>query len=492
MNLPLLTRKEPSLKVKMLAIGAGGLQRALTHEYVHDLIKMGKYKGGIFIGQPRHSSKAKVLNQQGGLYHIVTFNTQGIGSIKLIESVVGASALSTREGREEFLSQVKNDLDLILVGVTEAGVEKGQIGMDILTETLFGYFSEHGSKSTISVMDTDNLKGNGEIVRDIQEEYAREKENPSYLSWLENNVDFLDEMGDRVVPDSSTVPETIKEEAKKRIGKEDHLITYTEKMPEQWSLVIRDARGRLRVPFSELTDKGVVVTRDNIEPYHNWKLRLLNSVHIPFITHLAQLSGYKKINAAANDPIIKPYLKAVVCGNARIVEKDIPIEGEDAVKYALGFVKRISQLEDDAVRVNINHTLKLRERIAPTILSKHYPGADEEFKDKLAFALATVFRYLTPLRRDGDTYLGKDDLGTTYHFTDPNPTIPELLMGIWGKDEKYIKKKIKQIFENFSLWTPPGSPEKIHLSSNENCLKRVIDFYQRMIGEEKALDILRK
>jgi mannitol-1-phosphate/altronate dehydrogenase len=57
--------------------------------------------------------------------------------------------------------------------------------------------------------------------------------NNSYLSWLENNVDFPDEMGDGVVPHLSAVPEIIKQEARKRIGKEDHLITYTEKMPEQ-------------------------------------------------------------------------------------------------------------------------------------------------------------------------------------------------------------------------------------------------------------------
>ena len=492
MSLPLLTRKKPSLEVKILAIGAGGLQRALTHEYIHDLIKMAKYKGGIFIGQPRHSSKAEAFSQQGGLYHVVTFNVRGVTGIKLIESVVGASALSRGEGREQFLNQVKNDLDLILVGVTEAGVRKGLTGMDILAETLLGYFGEHGPKSTISVMDTDNLKGNGQMVRDIQKEYAREKENPSYLSWLENKVDFLDEMGDRVVPDPAAVPEAIKEEAKKRIGKEDHLITYTEKMPEQWSLVIRDARGRLRVPFSELTHRGVIVTRGSINSYHNWKLRLLNSVHIPFITHLAQLSGYKKINAAANDPVIKEYLRTVVCGNAQIVEKDIPIEGEDAAKYALSFVKRISELEDDPVRVNINHTLKLRERIAPTIISKHYTTASEEFKDKLAFALATVFRYLSPLERDGNTYSGKDDLGNIYPFTDANPTIPELLMGARREDKEQIENRIRQIFEDSSLWTPPGSKEKIDLSSNDDCLRRVIGFYQRMIGGQKVLDILRK
>ena len=497
MSLPLLTRKPPSLKVKILAIGAGGLQRALTHEYIHDLIKMGKYNGGIFIGQPIYSSqlgwvRAETFNEQGGLYHVVTFNARGVREIKLIESVVGASDLFTQKGREEFLSQTKNDLDLILVGVTEAGIKRGQIGMKILAETLFRYFSQHGRESNISVIDTDNLKNNGQILRAIQLEYAKEKGDSSYLSWFENNVDFLEEIGDRVVPNSRAVPEAIKKEARKRIGKEDRLATYTEKMPQQWSLVLGDPKGRLRVPFSELASRGVVVTRGNIDSCHNWKLRLVNSVHVPFITHLAQLSGYKKINQAANDPIIKPYLEAVVCGNARIVEKDIPIEGEDAVKYALSFVERISILEDDVARVNINHTLKLRERIAPTIISKHYTAAFERFKDKLAFALAAVFRYLTPLSQDEDTYRGKDDLGASYYFTDPDPTISGLLMGSRGKGKEYIKKKIREIFEDFSLWTPPGSEQKINLSNNEDCLRRVIGFYERMIKGERALDILRK
>ncbi|MFQ5834852.1 MAG: hypothetical protein ACE5HR_02865 [bacterium] len=491
-NVPPLTRKSPHLKVKILAIGAGGLQRALTHEWIHDLIKAGKYDGGIFVGQPRHTSTAEALNQQGGLYHVVTFNTSGVTGIKLIESVVGASSLSTPEGKEKFLSHVKGNLDLILVGVTEAGVRKGQIGMDVLDETLFRYFSQHGSDSTIAVMDTDNLRGNGKILRDIQLEYAKERGIDSYIFWLENQVDFLDEMGDRVVPNPAAVPEVIREEARRKIGKEDLLATYTEAMPERWSLVISDPRRRLRVPFSELAHRGVIVIAGSIDSYHDWKLRLVNSVHVPFISHLAQLSGYKRINDAANDPLIRPYLLTVVEGNARIVEKDIPIEGENAVKYALSFVERISSLEDDATRININHTLKLRERISGTIISPHYAAALEDFKDKLAFAIATVFRYLTAVNQGKDAWVGRTDTGATYQFTDPNPTIPTLLIGTMGKSKEWVEKKIRQIFYDYSLWTPPGSKQKVNLSGNPDCMKRAANFYHRMVNGEKALDIIRR
>ena len=59
---------------KILAIGAGGLQRALTHEFVHILNQRNLYNGGIFVGQPRGAEKADAFNQQGGVYHVVTFD----------------------------------------------------------------------------------------------------------------------------------------------------------------------------------------------------------------------------------------------------------------------------------------------------------------------------------------------------------------------------------------------------------------------------------
>ncbi|GAH94306.1 unnamed protein product [marine sediment metagenome] len=79
-----------------------------------------------------------------------------------------------------------------------------------------------------------------------------------------------------------------------------------------------------------------------------------------------------------------------------------------------------------------------------------------------------------------------------YPITDANPTIPELLMGARRENKEQTENKIRQIFEDFSLWTPAGSKQKIYLSSNEDCLRRVIGFYQRMIGGKKALDILKK
>ena len=43
----IMPKAPDQLPVKILAIGAGGLQRALTHEFVHQLNQRGIYHGAV-------------------------------------------------------------------------------------------------------------------------------------------------------------------------------------------------------------------------------------------------------------------------------------------------------------------------------------------------------------------------------------------------------------------------------------------------------------
>ncbi|MYB64404.1 hypothetical protein F4X73_06915 [Candidatus Poribacteria bacterium] len=252
------------LPIKILAIGAGGLQRALTHQFVHILNERNLYNGGIFVGQPRGSEKTDAFNRQNGVYHVVTFDLNGIHDIQQITSVVGATTLATEAGREQFYTQTENPLDLILIGVTEAGIAKGELAMDVLDESLHRYYINHGQDATLTVINTDNLRNNGDVIRDILiNEYPKRTDDYEY--WLKTNVSFLNEMGDRLVPQVYAVPDEIKETAQAQISGSDALITYAEQMPAT-PLILEDLDNRLRVPFGELDDFGVVVIRQSIKP----------------------------------------------------------------------------------------------------------------------------------------------------------------------------------------------------------------------------------
>ena len=466
--------------IKILAIGAGGLQRALTHEFVHILNQRNRYDGGIFIGQPRGTEKADAFNEQNGVYHVVTFDLHGIHDIREVTSVVGATTLATEAGRDRFYAQTENLLDLLLIGVTEAGIAKGELAMDVLDETLYRYFSHHGEAATLCVINTDNLRNNGDIVRDILcNDYPHRSR--AYAAWLETHVGFLNEMGDRLVPQVYAVPDAIKAAAEAEIPGEDALITYAEALPAT-PFILEDVENRLRVPFGELHDHGVVVSQESIEPYHDWKLLLVNAVHVPGITHKGILAGFEYVNEAAAHPAFAPHLERLMKGYAEIVEADIPIPGKSAQAYTLEFVNRIRNVKDDNARINIIETVKLRERAADIVRSPNYAASSERFKSDFAYAFATVLRFLTPT---SDDYRGITDTGATYEIRDPDRTIQDILTGAFGASRADVDKRLATIFGNADIWSTPNG-----LNGNTDFTARVGAYYHRLVNGETCLDVL--
>ena len=480
-----------SRRTKILAIGAGGLQRALTHEFVHILNQRNLYDGGIFVGQPRGTEKADAFNQQHGVYHVVTFDVEGIHDIRQVSSVVGATTLATEAGREQFYAQTRNPLELVLIGVTEAGIAKGELAMDVLDETLYRYFSHHGADATLAVINTDNLRNNGDVIRDmLRNEYPRRSN--AYASWLETNVGFLNEMGDRLVPQVYAVPEEIQTEARERIGIPDELITYAEKMPAK-PLILEDPGDRLRVPFGALEDFGVIVTQESIEPHHDWKLLLVNSVHVPGITHKGMLAGIEYVNEAAVHPTFAPHLERLMAGYAEIVQADIPIAGQSASAYTREFIERIRRIKDDNARINIIETVKLRERAADIVTSPNYASATEQFKTDFAYSFATVLRFLTPHDIAGDRpprYSGITDTGETYEIRDADRTIQNVLSGAFGTELADVERRLAAIFSDATLWTPPGSAEEVRLSQNRDFSRRAAQFYHQLVNGKSCLEVL--
>lgn len=477
------------LPIKILAIGAGGLQRALTHEFVHILNQRNLYNGGIFVGQPRGTEKADAFNQQNGVYHVVTFDLSGIHDIQQSSSVVGATTLSTEAGREQFYAQAQNLLDLILIGVTEAGIAKGELAMDVLDETLYRYFSHHGADATLCVINTDNLRNNGDVLRDMLcNKYP--KRSDVYAAWLETNVGFLNEMGDRLVPQVYAVPDEIKASAQAQIQVPDELITYAEKLPAT-PLILEDPDEMLRVPFRELNDYGVIVNQENIEPYHDWKLLLVNSAHVPGITHKGMLSGIEYVNEAASHPTFGPHLERLMIGYAKIVEADIPIEGKSARAYTMEFIDRIRRVKDDNARINIIETVKLRERAADIVRSPNYDSSTELFKSDFAYSFATVLRFLTAHATPSSGYYrGITDTGTEYEIRDPNRTIQDVLNGAFDASMADITDRLATVFSDATLWTAPGTSEGSGLSQNQDFSGRVAAYYHQLVNGKTCLEVL--
>ena len=256
-------------------------------------------------------------------------------------------------------------------------------------------------------------------------------------------------------------------------------------------LILEDIENRLRVPFGKLEDYGVVVKQESIEPYHDWKLLLVNSVHVPGITHKGELSGIEYVNEAASHSLFAPHLERLMKGYAKIVEADIPIAGKSAEAYSLEFVDRIRRVKDDNARINIIETVKLRERAADIVRSPNYQSSTELFKNDFAYSFATVLRFLTPHKISGDDgYKGITDTGTEYEIRDPDRTIQNVLKGAFGADKTDVKNRLDTIFSNITLWSPQNPTSDNALSQNQDFSKRVAEYYHLLVSGKTCLEVL--
>ena len=297
-------------------------------------------------------------------------------------------------------------------------------------------------------------------------------------------------MGDRLVPQVYAVPDEIKEMAQAKIAGSDELITYAEQMPAT-PFILEDLDNRLRVPFSELDDFGVVVSQESIEPYHDWKLLLVNSVHVPGITHKGFLSGIDYVNEAASHPTYAPHLERLMSGYADIVAADIPIAGKSAHAYTQEFIDRIRKVKDDNARINIIETVKLRERAADIVRSPNYNRSTTLFKDDFAYSFATVLRFLTPNKVSGsDDYKGISDVGTEYEIRDPDRTIQDTLHGALGADLPNISNRLDTIFSDVILWSPQTAIPDNALSQNQDFCRRVAQYYHELVNGKTCLEVL--
>ena len=297
-------------------------------------------------------------------------------------------------------------------------------------------------------------------------------------------------MGDRLVPQVYAVPDEIKAAARAQIEMPDELVTYAEAMPAT-PLILEDLNDMLRVPFGELQDYGVIVSQESIEPYHDWKLLLVNSVHVPGITHKGTLSGIEYVNEAAAHPTFAPHLERLMKGYAKIVEADIPIAGKSAQAYTLEFVDRIRRVKDDNARINIIETVKLRERAADIVRSPNYDASTELFKSDFAYSFATVLRFLTPHAISSlDDYRGITDTATEYEIRDPDRTIQDILRGSFGASQIDVEGRIASIFSNAALWSPAGATSPTGLDKNQDFMERVVQYYHRLVNGETCLGVL--
>lgn len=237
-----------------------------------------------------------------------------------------------------------------------------------------------------TVLSCDNMVRNGATARRATVAFARLCDE-GLGDWIEENVAFPASVVDRITPEPDEEHRRLLQE---RFGIHDRAPVMSERFA-QW--IIEDRFSNDRPPLEEV---GVQFVPD-ATPYELAKKRLLNGSHSA-IGYVGYLCGYRRIDEALTDPMLRRYLKALM--DEEVTPLLPGTLALDLAAYKRMLLTRFSnpQIGDRLQRLCGRGSTKMPAYLLPSLQEALEQGLPHQ---KLTLAVAAWFRYLSGVDFEG-------------------------------------------------------------------------------------------
>lgn len=273
-----------------------------------------------------------------------------------------------------------------------------------------------------SVLSCDNIPENGHLVKNAVLGLAQAR-SPELAAWIEQRVTFPSTMVDRIVP--AATQETL-QQITEILGVSDPCAIACEPFI-QWVVEDNFVAGR------PAWDKVGAQLVDNVIPFEEMKLRMLNGSH-SFLAYLGYLAGYPHINDCMTDA---GYRRAA---HHLMLQEQAPtlhVAGVDLAAYAQQLIERYSNpsLQHRTWQIAMDGTQKLPQRMLESIRWHLSNGGDYRC---LVLGVAGWMRYVS----------GKDDAGQPIDLRDPMADQLQQLVASSAEGEERVRAllALKSVF----------------------------------------------
>jgi mannitol 2-dehydrogenase len=394
-------------------IGVGGFHRAHQAAYTDALMNTGEgLEWGICGIGTRAEERAMrdALAAQDYLYTLVELDDRPDTEVRVIGSIRDM-LLVGEDGSEAVVARLADPaIRIVSLTITEGGyclddstgqfnAQLPQIQHDLQNPrspiSVFGLLCAALAKrrghgvGPFTVMSCDNLPHNGDVTRRATLAFAS-LVDPDLARWIERNVSFPNAMVDRITPMTSTAH---RQDLERQHGLDDAWPVVCEPFV-QWVVEDRFVAGR---PAWEKV--GVQFT-DDVSPYEEMKIKLLNGSHLA-LTYLGYLRGYRFVHETMADPLFVEYIR-------RYMDEDVTpqlaaVPGIDLARYKQTLIERFSNraIADQLERVCSDGSSKFPKFTVPTI---NRLIADNTALDRAALVVAAWALYLRGVYENGEQY----------------------------------------------------------------------------------------
>ena len=372
---PLYDREK--MVARIVHIGFGAFHRAHQALFTDRLLNKGNSDWAIC--EVNIVGGEELINDIRKQDHLYTVLEKGATSKQAyIIGSVKESLLAPIDGIEAILEKMADPvIEIVSLTVTEKGycMLPGGAGLDlnnqliksdlssptkpmsapgVIVEALYRRM-QRGLKS-FTALSCDNMPENGLVLKKAILDLANARD-PELAQWIETNTTFPCTMVDRIVP--AATAETLTEIQDVLGGMFDPCGIACEPFI-QW--VIEDNFVTARPNWNEVGAEFV----DNVVPYEEMKLRMLNGSH-SFLAYLGYLAGYENINDCMNDEAYKQATLSLML-QQQAPTLNVPPQ-VNLQQYAEKLIERFSNpsLKHRTWQIAMDGTQKLPQRLLDSI-----------------------------------------------------------------------------------------------------------------------------
>ncbi|MCE0460618.1 mannitol dehydrogenase family protein [Pseudomonas uvaldensis] len=429
-------------------IGVGGFHRAHQAYYTDALMNTGEGLDWAICGVGLRAEDRRARDDLAGQDYLFTLFELGDTDDTEVR-VIGAISdmLLAEDGARALIDKLADpQIRIVSLTITEGGyciddsngefmAHLPQIQHDLNhpddPKTVFGFLCAALAKRrangipAFTLMSCDNLPHNGAVTRKALLAFAALRDADLGL-WIDRNVSFPNAMVDRITPMTSVAHRL---QLHDEHGIDDAWPVVCEPFV-QWVLEDKFVNGR---PAWEKV--GVQFT-DDVTPYEEMKIKLLNGSHLA-LTYLGFLKGYRFVHETMNDPLFVRYIRAYM--DLDVTPQLAPVPGIDLSDYKNTLIERFSNqaIADQLERVCSDGSSKFPKFTVPTI---NRLIADGGHTRRAALVVAAWAVYLK----------GEDENGVSYSIPDPRAAFCQALVA----DDALVTQRMLEVEEIFGTAIP--------------------------------------
>ncbi len=478
----LVSKKERPIKV--IQYGEGNFLRGFILHIIDVANEKGIFNGDAAVVKPIEFGSLESFKSQDNLYTLSLRGKQN-GSIidenRIITSI-GKVVDAYKEYSEYAQLATLDTLEIVISNTTEAGItydEKDsfeasppQTYPGKLTKFLYERFIRFNGDTSkgLVVLPVELIEHNGTKLKECILKYIEIwKLGENFKEWVLKHNTFCNTLVDRIV---TGYPRETADKMFESLGYKDNLLD----VGEPFGLWVIESEKDIRHKFPMDQIGMDVVFTDNLKPYRDRKVRILNGAHTGTVL-AAYLAGEDIVRDCMSDELIRDYMENLL----EEIMPTVDLPKEEVIAFKDAVIERFENpfIDHSVLAISLNSVSKWKARIMPTF--KDYVTQRGELPKYITFSFAALMAFYSSKDLQGEALVGKRG-EETYKIMD-DKHILAFFANHYNKED--VKSFVSKVASNEAFWGED-------LASYEGFVDKVSSYLEKIYtkGMRKALENL--